>query len=91
MPHEITVKDVETSNDLQVFTTFSVDRHPGITVVWKVGSGTLNLMRTAGPNGAYKMTTKRHTSYKTAEGAIAGAEKLFKLLDKTYVTQDEPE
>ena len=71
---------------VEVFTNFRAPRHPGIVICWPMGEPVLHLMRIGGPNGSYKMQSKRHPSYKTAEGAYNAAMKWFKLLDKIYET-----
>lgn len=75
-------------NDMQVYTNFRVDRHPGIIVVWQVGTNKLHLMRVT-PKGSFKMRTKTSRHYTTADGAYKGATKWFALLDKVYATASE--
>jgi hypothetical protein len=79
---------VQISKDLSVSTTFAVDRHPGLIIIWKLGTNKLHLMRVGGQQSTYKMQTKTHHSYRTSEGAIIGAEKWFSLLDRVYETTE---
>lgn len=81
------MSDLEISPDLKVHTNFTVSRHPGLVIVWKVGGSKLHLMRIGGPNGSYKMKTKTSASYKQSKGAIRGAERWFDILDKVYVPE----
>lgn len=78
--------NAKTRDEVEVSTNFRAARHAGLVIVWPMGTNTLSLMRIGGPNGSYKMQTKTHASYKTAEGAYNAAMKWFKLLDKIYET-----
>lgn len=73
-----------TNDELDVHVNFRVPRHPGLAIIWQVGSNQLHLMRIGGPKGSYKMQTKTHRAYRTSEGAHAAALRWFALLDKVY-------
>lgn len=71
-------------NDLKVSSQFRTERHPGLAIVWEFGSNKLHLMRVGGPRGSYKIQSKTSSTYKDGAGALRGAERWFKLLDKIY-------
>lgn len=71
-------------NTLEVYMSFRNKSFPGLIVVWAVGSNKLELCRIMGPKGNTHLETKHHHTYKTAEGAYAGAERWFGLLASIY-------
>ncbi len=75
---------MSTIEELEVATVFKVARHPGLMIIWEIGSAELQLVRIGGPKGSYKMQTKKHASYKNSRGAFNAAVKWFTLLDKVY-------
>lgn len=77
---------MSTEADLKVSSQFRTSRHPGLTVLWEMGSNKLHLVRTGGQQGTYLIDTKTSASYRNAAGALAGATKWFKLLDKMFAT-----
>lgn len=70
--------------------TFQDETLPGLVIMWKVNSNELSLCRIGGPAGNYVLDSKKHHSYKTAEGAEAGAKRWFTILASVFnVTQPE--
>lgn len=76
----------KTEETLDVYVNFKAPRHDGLVIIWQIGTAKLHLMRMGGPQGTYKMQTKSHATYRTSEGAHAGAERWFKLLDSVFDT-----